>query len=98
MTTTFNRGCSRAKVSHIEALFARGDRRLAPAILLAVNEGKIFDAWDEFFDYDSWLDICARTGVDVDYYTTRGFGLDEVLPWDIIDCGVDKEFDVFVAR
>ena len=81
-----------AKVSRIEALFARGDRRLAPAILLAVNEGKMFDAWDEFFDYESWIDICERTGVDVDYYTTRGFGLDEVLPWDLIDCGVTKAY------
>ena len=81
-----------AKVSHIEALFARGDRRLAPAILLAVDEGRMFDAWDEFFDYDAWINVCERTGVDVDYYTTRGFGLDEVLPWDIIDCGVTKSY------
>ena len=78
--------------SFMEAVLARGDRRLAPAILLAVNEGKMFDAWDEFFDYESWIDICERTGVDVDYYTTRGFGLDEVLPWDLIDCGVTKSY------
>ncbi|MBR5140104.1 MAG: TIGR03960 family B12-binding radical SAM protein, partial [Clostridia bacterium] len=81
-----------AKVSFLEAVFARGDRRLAPAIALAVEEGFIFDAWDEFFDYDKWMDVFARSGVDTEFYTTRGFGLDEVLPWDIIDCGVTKEF------
>ena len=81
-----------AKVSFLEAVFARGDRRLAPAIALAVEEGFMFDAWDEFFDYDKWMDVFARAGIDTDFYTTRGYGLDEVLPWDIIDCGVTKEF------
>ena len=81
-----------AEASRIEAVFARGDRRIAPALALAVEEGVMFDAWEEFFDYEKWCDIFRRTGVDMDYYTTRGFGLDEVLPWDIIDCGVTKEF------
>ena len=81
-----------AKVSFIEAVFARGDRRLSPAIALAVEEGAMFDAWDEYFDYDKWIDVFARTGVDPAFYTTRGFGLDEVLPWDMIDCGVSKEY------
>ena len=81
-----------AKVSFIEAVFARGDRRLAPAIALAVEEGMIFDAWEEFFDYDKWMDVFERSGVDPYFYTTRGFGLDEILPWDIIDCGVTKQF------
>ena len=81
-----------AKVSFIEAVLARGDRRLAPAIALAVEEGAIFDAWDEYFDYDRWIGVFERTGVDPAFYTTRGFGLDEVLPWDIIDIGVTKAF------
>ena len=81
-----------AKVSFIEAVFARGDRRLAPAIALAVREGAMFDAWDEYFDFDKWMSVFERTGIDPSYYTSRGFGLDEVLPWDIIDCGVTKEF------
>ena len=81
-----------AKTSFIEAVLARGDRRLAPAIALAVEEGAMFDAWDEYFDFDHWISVFERTGVDPDFYTTRGFGLDEVLPWDIIDCGVTKEF------
>ena len=81
-----------ARVSFVEAVFARGDRRLAPAIALAVEEGAIFDAWDEYFDFDRWMSVFERCGIDADFYTTRGFGLDEVLPWDIIDIGVTKEF------
>ena len=81
-----------AKVSFVEAVLARGDRRLGDAIELLVNEGAMFDAWDEYFDYDKWMSAFDRTGVDTAFYTTRGFGLDEVLPWDMIDCGVTKEF------
>ncbi len=81
-----------AKVSRIEGVLARGDRRLAPVIALLVEEGAIFDAWDEHFDYEKWISAFERCGVDPDFYTTRGFGLDEVLPWDIIDAGVTKEF------
>ena len=81
-----------AKVSFIEAVLARGDRRLAPAIALAVEEGAIFDAWDEYFDYDRWISVFERTGVDPAFYTTRGFSLDEILPWDMIDIGVTKAY------
>ena len=81
-----------AKVSRIEGVLARGDRKLARSIALAVEEGAIFDAWDEYFSYDRWIDVFERTGVDPEFYTTRGYGLDEVLPWDIIDIGVTKQF------
>ena len=81
-----------AKGSRIEGVLARGDRRLAPAIALAVSEGAIFDAWDEYFNYERWIDVFERCGIDPDFYTTRGFGVDEVLPWDLIDCGVTKQY------
>ncbi len=81
-----------AKVSRIEGVLARGDRRLSAAIALAVEEGAILDAWDEYFSYDKWIDVFRRTGVDPDFYTTRGYSTDEVLPWDIIDCGVTKQY------
>ena len=81
-----------AKVSLIEAVLARGDRRLSKALELGCREGFCFDAWDEYFDYDKWLDVFARTGIDPAFYANRALGLDEVLPWDIIDCGVSKEF------
>lgn len=81
-----------SKTSHIEAVLARGDRRLAAALELACKEGFVFDAWDEFFDYDKWLSVFERTGIDPAFYANRKFGMDEVLPWDIIDCGVEKNF------
>ena len=81
-----------AKVSRIEAVLARGDRRLADALELACREGFCFDSWDECFDYDRWISVFERTGVDPAFYANRAWGLDEVLPWDIIDCGVSKEF------
>lgn len=81
-----------AKVSRLEAVFARGDRRLADAIETAVNEGMKFDSWDEFFDYEKWMDIFERCSVDPSFYANREFGEDETLPWDVIDCGVSKEF------
>ncbi len=81
-----------AKVSRLEAVFARGDRRLAPALMLAAKEGVVFDAWDECFDYDRWMDIFERTGIDPAFYANRRFGLDECLPWDVIDCGVTKQY------
>jgi radical SAM family uncharacterized protein len=80
-----------AKVSFIEAVFARGDRRLSKAIALAVEEGAMFDAWDEYFNYDMWMDVFKRSGIDTAFYTTRGFGIDEILPWDVIDVGVLKK-------
>ncbi len=81
-----------AEVSRVEAVLARGDRRLSDALELACREGFRFDSWDEFFNYDRWMDVFSRTGVDPAFYANRAFGLDEVLPWDIIDCGVTKEF------
>ena len=81
-----------AKVSRIEAVLARGDRKLSAALELACKEGFKFDAWDECFDYDKWISVLERSGLDPAFYANRAFGLDEVLPWDIIDCGVTKEF------
>ena len=81
-----------AKVSRIEAVLARGDRRLGKALEIACAEGFCFDAWDEYFDYDKWMQVFEKAGIDPAFYANRAFGLDEVLPWDIIDCGVSKEF------
>ncbi|MBQ4556453.1 MAG: TIGR03960 family B12-binding radical SAM protein [Clostridia bacterium] len=81
-----------ATVSFLEAVFARGDRRLSKVLLKAAEKGVKFDAWSECFDFERWKEIFSECGVDPNYYATRGFGLDEVLPWDIIDCGVTKQF------
>ena len=79
-------------LSRLEAVMARGDRRLGPVIEAAVRNGARLDGWDEYFRYDLWLDAFKECGVDMDFYTVRGFGEDEVLAWDPIDVGVTKKF------
>lgn len=81
-----------AKVSRIEAVFARGDRRLSRALLEAHKLGAMFDGWDEYFSYDTWLAAFENAGIDPDFYAARDFAFDEALPWDHIDCGVTKKF------
>ena len=77
-----------ADLSRLEAVLARGDRRLGPVLEEAVRRGARLDGWDEYFSYQTWLDAFAACGVDPDFYTTRGFGLNELLPWDTISDGV----------
>lgn len=81
-----------AKVSRIEAVFARGNRKLSAALIEAHKLGQKFDGWDEHFSYETWLNAFENAGIDPSFYANRQFGFDEVLPWDIIDCGVTKEF------
>jgi len=81
-----------AKVSHVEAVLAKGNRKLAEALLSAHKSGRMFDAWDEYFDYDAWLAAFAEAGIDPAFFAEREIPEDEVLPWDIIDCGVDRKF------
>ena len=81
-----------ADVTVLEGVFARGDRRVARALERAYEKGCIFDAWSEFFDNETWMEAFAETGVSIDFYNTRSRALDELLPWDFIDCGVTKEF------
>jgi len=81
-----------AKVSRVEAVFARGDRKLSKVLLAAHDEGIKFDGWDECFSYDKWVSVFDKCGVDMSFYANREFAEDELLPWDVIDCGVTKEF------
>ena len=79
-------------LSRLEAVFARGDRRLGAVIEEAVKNGARLDGWDEYFNYSCWFDALNTCGINADFYTTRGYGEDEVLPWDTIDVGVSKKF------
>ena len=81
-----------AKVSRLEAVFARGDRRLGRALEEAVKRHVRFDAWEEYFDYDGWMDIFAAVGIDPAFYANRTMADDEILPWDMISAGISKEF------
>ena len=81
-----------AKVSFLEAVFSKGDRRLSKAIAYAQANGMIFDAWDEYFDYDKWMDVFEKCEIDPHFYANRKMSYDEILPWDVIDIGVSKSF------
>ncbi|MHB0913762.1 MAG: TIGR03960 family B12-binding radical SAM protein [Armatimonadota bacterium] len=81
-----------ARTSRLEAVLSRGDRRLAEGIFTAWKSGCRFDAWDEHFDYNKWMDSLAEAGLDPAFYANRERPYDEVLPWDHIDCGVDKRY------
>ena len=79
-------------LSRLEAVMARGDRRLAPVLEEATRNGARLDGWDEYFNYSIWFDAFKTCGVDPDFYTVRGYGEDELLPWDPIDVGIGKKF------
>ncbi len=79
-------------LSRLEAVMARGDRRIGPVLEEAAKNGAKLDGWDEYFNYSIWLDAFRTCGVDPNFYTVRGYGEEEVLPWDIIDVGVSKRF------
>lgn len=81
-----------SNLSRLEAVMARGDRRLGKVIEEAVRRGVRLDGWDEFFNYDAWMEAFKACGINPDYYTVRGFDEDELLPWDTIDVGVSKKF------
>ena len=81
-----------ADLSRLEAVLARGDRRLGAVLEEAVNRGCRLDAWDEHFNYGAWCEAFARCGVNPDHYTTRGYEEDELVPWQTISDGVSTAF------
>ena len=79
-------------LSYIEAVFARGDRRLGDAMERAWRMGCRFDGWSDQFRYDLWLKAFEAEGIDPDFYALRPRPTDEVFPWDHLDCGVTKAY------
>ena len=79
-------------LSRLEAVFARGDRRLGAVLETAVRSGARLDGWDEHFNYAKWYAAFRECGIDERFYTTRGYGEEEILPWDPINVGVTKRF------
>ena len=80
----------RSEVSVLEAVFARGDRRLSPVIEAAYKLGARMDGWSEVFDNNRWLRAFEQTGVDPDFYAHRQRAYDEILPWDHITSGPSR--------
>jgi radical SAM family uncharacterized protein len=80
------------RISLLEAVLSRGDRRLGKVIHDAWKSGASFDAWDERFNYSNWLDAFAKNGLEPGFYAHRERSLDELLPWSHIDAGVSIDF------
>jgi len=80
-----------AELSFMEGVFARGDRRLAPALVRAVELGCRFDGWGEHFSLRRWQQAFVDCGIDPEWYL-RARRLDEILPWDHIDAGISRQF------
>lgn len=78
--------------SYMEAVFARGDRRLAEVIEAAWRKGAKFDSWSEYFNFDRWMDTFRECGVDPDFYATRQRSKEEILPWSKVSTGVHPEY------
>lgn len=81
-----------ARVSFLEAVFARGDRKVSRVLIEAFKNGAKFDGWREQFKYDVWMNAFEKENVDPHFYANRERDYDEVLPWDFIDIGVTKQF------
>jgi len=79
-------------LSYIEAVFARGDRRMADTLERAFRMGCRFDGWSDQFRYDLWLKAFEETGLDPDFYALRERDENELMPWDHLDAGVTKRF------
>ncbi|MEW6096129.1 MAG: TIGR03960 family B12-binding radical SAM protein [bacterium] len=79
-------------LSFLEAVFAKGDRRLAKVLLKAFELGCKFDGWNEYFDFDKWKQAFEITKIDPTFYANKPKELEEILPWDHIDSGITKDF------
>ena len=81
-----------SQTSFLEAVFARGDRKVAEVIETAWRSGAKFDAWSEGFDFDRWLEAFSTCGVDPAFYANRVRDKDERFPWDVTSVGVSRQF------
>ena len=81
-----------ADTSFLEAVFARGDRRLCAVLEEAHRMGCKFDGWNDYFSLPRWMEAFEACGVDPAFYANRRRSFDEVLPWDHLDYGIRKEF------
>ena len=80
------------ETSYIEAVLARGDRRLGKLLETVWRKGARLDSWSEYFDFERWMEAFAETGIDPDFYALRERSKDELLPWSMIDIGVHPEY------
>lgn len=80
------------RLSLLEAVFSRGDRRLGKVLFQAFKLGCRFDAWTEHFRFDLWMEAFSQCQISPEFYANRNRDVTEILPWDHIDIGITKEF------
>ena len=80
------------ETSYIEAVLARGDRRLGKLLETVWRKGARLDSWSEYFSFERWMEAFAETGIDPDFYALRERSKDELLPWSMIDIGVHPAY------
>ena len=78
--------------SFLEAVLARGDRRLGKVLELAWRKGAKLDAWEEYFSLERWMEAFRECGLDPHFYANRIRSRDELMPWDMISCGVTDDY------
>ncbi|MDD5794524.1 MAG: TIGR03960 family B12-binding radical SAM protein [Clostridiales bacterium] len=78
--------------SFMEAVFARGDRRICEVLVKAFEKGCKFDGWSQYFNFDAWKEAMEECNIDGKFYAYRERSYDEILPWDFIDIGVNKSY------
>jgi len=76
----------------MEAVIARGDRRIGKVIYDAFKLGAKFDGWSEYFNLDIWMEAMEKNNLSIDFYAHRERNYEEVFPWDHIDGGASKKF------
>jgi len=81
-----------AYTSFLEAVFARGDRKLGKVLELAIEHGFHFDGWSDFFNFEDWMSLFKQCNLDPYFYAVRKRNFDELLPWNHIDYGIHKSF------
>lgn len=91
-TRAINYNYHAQKTSFMEALFARGDRRLCDVLIKAFEKGAKFDGWSEYFKFDAWMEALEECNIDGEFYVYREREYSEILPWDFISIGVNRKY------
>lgn len=81
-----------SRTSFLEAVFARGDRRLSKVLYYAYKNGAMFDSWQDYFRMEYWMDAFEKAGIDAAFYANRERTSEEVFPYEHIDCYISKSF------
>ncbi|HHW02016.1 MAG TPA: TIGR03960 family B12-binding radical SAM protein [Thermoanaerobacterales bacterium] len=80
------------RLSFLEAVFSRGDRKLGKVLKIAHEKGCKFDGWNDLFSFEKWMQAFDEAGISPEFYANRERKVEEVFPWEIIDCGIDRRY------